>query len=318
MAAMDDVDRLLGSQSGVIARRQLLELGIGPAAIERALRRRELTRVLRGVFVDHTGRPTWLQHAWAGVLYAWPAALSGRSALRAVAGPGWRHHDDRWPIEVAVDVRRTVRAQPGVRPVRISGLDALVQWNAGPPRVRTEVAALAVVSTLTEPIRRVALLADLCQSRCTTPARLRERLEATSRLRDRSWTARLLADLTEGTCSVLEHGHLTRVERAHGLPRGRRQAGRVTEQGLVLRDVVYDGFGVDLELDGRLFHASARQRDRDLDRDLDAAVLGHATVRLGWGQVFDRPCVTAGRLAVLLQRGGWTGSPRACGPGCPL
>jgi hypothetical protein len=92
----------------------------------------------------------------------------------------------------------------------------------------------------------------------------------------------------------------------------------VTEQGLVLRDVVYDEFGVDLELDGRLFHASARQRDRDLDRDLDAAVLGHATVRLGWGQVFDRPCVTAGRLAVLLQRGGWTGSPRACGPGCPL
>jgi hypothetical protein len=118
---LDEVDRLLWMQSGVIARRQLLAHGVGPAGLERALRRRDLTRVLPGVFVDHTGDPTGLQRAWAGVLYAWPTALCARSALRMVAGPRWRHHDDDEPVEVGVDVLRTVRPQPGVRPVRITG-----------------------------------------------------------------------------------------------------------------------------------------------------------------------------------------------------
>ncbi|WP_235734930.1 hypothetical protein [Nocardioides alcanivorans] len=35
-------------------------------------------------------------------------------------------------------------------------------------------------------------------------------------------------------------------------------------------------------------HTGAEARDRDLERDLDAAVDGLAGVRLGWGQVFSR------------------------------
>ena len=77
---------LLTDQSGVVARRQLVAAGIVPGGIERMLRRRELVRFLPGVFVDHTGSPTWLQRAWAGVLCYWPAALSGTSSLRAAAG----------------------------------------------------------------------------------------------------------------------------------------------------------------------------------------------------------------------------------------
>jgi hypothetical protein len=238
-----------------------------------------------------------------------------------VAGPGWRHPDDDRDVDVAVDVRRTVRPQPGVRPVRISGPDDLVLWNPGPPRVRPEVAAIADVADLSQPMRRIAVLAvlaDLCQARHTTPSPIREVLDATPRVRDRMWIRRVLTDLSEGTCSVLEHGYVTRVERAHGLPHGLRQVGRVTAQGLVLRDVSYEAFGLDVEQDGRLFHDSAGQRDRDLDRDLEAAVSGASTVRLGWGQAFDRPCLTSDRLARLLRRGGWRDGPRPCGPPCLL
>lgn len=316
---MDEVDRLLSLQSGVISRRQLEASGVGPAGIERAVRRRELTRVMPGVFVDHTGEPTWIQRAWAGVLYAWPAALSGHSALRAVAGPGWRHHHDGAPVEVAIDVRRTVRPQRDVRPVRMTRLDELVLWNAGPPRVRPEVAALGVVASMSEPMRRIAVLADLWQDRRTTPSRLLSALEAMPRVRDRAWLHRVLADLEAGTCSVLEHSYLTDVERPHGLARGRRQAGRITAQGMVLRDVAYERFALNVELDGRMFHDHAGQRDLDLDRDLDAATLGEVTVRLGWGQVVDRPCRTADRIARLLGLRGWSGAPTGCHrPGCPL
>lgn len=50
--------------------------------------------------------------------------------------------------------------------------------------------------------------------------------------------------------------------------------------------------GVVVELDGRLFHDTTEQRDRDFDRDLVAAVHGKDSVRLTYGQVFQRPCWT--------------------------
>ena len=85
---------------------------------------------------------------------------------------------------------------------------------------------------------------------------------------------------------------------------------------MVYRDHEYDD-GLVVELDGRLFHDSAGQRDRDLERDLDAALDGLETLRLGWAQVTDRSCATAGKVARLLVRRGWTGRPRRCGPACP-
>jgi hypothetical protein len=84
------------------------------------------------------------------------------------------------------------------------------------------------------------------------------------------------------------------------------------------RDVVDPPYGLAVEPDGRLHHDSADARDADLDRDLDAAVDGLDTVRLGWGQVYGRPCRTAARIAILLRQRGWTGSPHPCGPHCEL
>ena len=67
-----------------------------------------------------------------------------------------------------------------------------------------------------------------------------------------------------------------------------------------------------MELDGRLFHTSTEARDLDLERDLDAAVDGSETVRLGYGQVFRTSCTTAIKVATLLQLRGWEGRPRRC------
>ena len=63
-------------------------------------------------------------------------------------------------------------------------------------------------------------------------------------------------------------------------------------------------------------HESVSQRDSDFERDLDAAVDGASTVRLSWGQVFDRPCTTTAKLVLVLRAHGVTVSPRACSPGC--
>lgn len=305
---------LLDLQHGVVARRQLADVGLTENDVRRLLRRRELVPLHPGVYVDHTGPPTWLQRAWGGVLLGWPAALAGASALRADDGPGrWR--DDT--VLVAIEHGRTVQDRPGVRFQRVVDLDARVRWNLAPPRVRYEDASLDVAAEARSRTAALGVLAAGLQARRTTPSRLADALAARPRFAQRVWFAAVLDDLAAGACSVLEHGYLTRVERPHRLPRGERQVRAHASTGVVYRDATYPG-GVVLELDGRLFHDTADARDRDMERDLDAALDGLQTRRLSYGQVFDRPCATAAKVGRLLRLAGWHGTAAACSPTCAV
>lgn len=303
--------RRRGDQAGVVTRRQLLAQGWSEADVRRAVRRRELQPVHRGVYVDHTGPPTWEQRAWAAVLYAWPSALAGVSALRVF---GLARTDDQ-TIHVAVDRTRTVVEPPGVTIHRRTNLNDLVAWHLGPPRLRLEEAVIDVATEQSRRLDAVALISEAVGSRRTTAERLAKALDARARVPDRAWLRGVLEDIHTGTWSVLEHGFLERVERPHGLPSGLRQVRHVGEQGTAYRDLVLPGLAI-IELDGLRHHGTTHQRDRDLERDLDAAADELTTIRLGWGQVFDRPCSTAHKLAEVLQSLGWNGSVRPCGPSC--
>ena len=307
---MDAPAETLMRQSGVISRRQLADLDLPPHAIRRMLRRRELVAVHPGVYLDHTGEPTWLQRAWAGVLAVWPAALCGPSALRADDGPGRR--EDDMLIHVAVDRHRSPAAPAGVILRRTTDLGGRTLWNLSPPRIRVEQVVVDLAAEARDHAAAVARLADAVQARRTTAGRLRSTVDQRARLNRRGFLLDALRDIEDGTTSTLERGYLQLVERPHGLPRGRRQ---VHEDG-VYRDVVYEVSETIVELDGRLFHDSADARDRDLDRDLRAASDSRVALRLGWGQVFGRPCGTARHVARVLAVRGWTGVLRRCGA-CP-
>ncbi|MCW2765149.1 MAG: hypothetical protein JWO11_1108 [Nocardioides sp.] len=312
---MDEVARLLGEQAGVLSRRQALELGVTEVQIARLLRRREWVVVHPGVYVQHGGPLTWLQRARAAVLYSWPAALMLESAMRAHEGPGRRLRDES-VIHVAVARGRRLVEPPGVRVHHLRDLEARVLWNLGPPRVRYDDSVLDVAAAARTDLDAIAVLANACGARRTTAARLLGALGARSRLPRRPWIRDILVDVAEGTCSVLEHGYLTRVERPHGLPRGRRQAAALSGQRTSLRDVLYEQVALLVELDGRLFHTSPEARDRDLERDLDSVVdRREETVRLGYAQVFDRGCRTAAKLGSILERRGWSGAAQKC-PTC--
>jgi hypothetical protein len=313
-----DIVDLLDLQCQVIARRQALELGMKPHDIKRLIRRREWVIVHPGVYVAHTGPLSWLARAWAAVQFSWPSALCGHSALRAAEGPGRSDSPDDGPIHVAVDRRRTTLVEPpGVRVHHVVRLDGRVQWNMSPPRLRYEDAALDVAAEAVSDFRAIAALAKACQSRRTTAQRLLDSLAGRPRIGRRAWLRDTLTDIAEGACSVLEHGYLTRVERAHGLHHAERQVKATASVGIVYRDVAY-GESLIVELDGRLFHDTATARDADFERDLDAAVDRKSTVRLSYGQVFDRPCSTAGKLGKVLHAHGLGVSPHPCGPGCSV
>jgi hypothetical protein len=231
-------------------------------------------------------------------------------------GPGRATHDDGLPIHVAVGRDRKLVAPEGVHLHRSSHLHSSSLWNASPPRQRIEYAVLDLAATAEREVDAIAYLADALRARQTTAPRLATALASRERIGHRDLLAGVIGDVASGVCSTLEHGYLARVERPHGLPVARRQF-RETLKGPLYRDVYYEEWAAIVEQDGRLHHTSTLARDRDLERDLDAFATDRVTARLGWGQVFDRPCSTAAKIGAGLQARGWTGAVRRC-PRCPV
>jgi hypothetical protein len=134
-----------------------------------------------------------------------------------------------------------------------------------------------------------------------------------------AWLDDALTDVKDGVMSPLERRYVQDVERAHGLPAGRRQARRDLGKGVRFLDNYYDAFQLCVELDGRLSHPP-EQKWRDADRDSDNLFRDDIqTVRLGMLHVTSRRCEQAAKLAGLFIRRGWNAETlRACGARCAV
>jgi hypothetical protein len=236
----------LRQQDGVVSRQQLLAAGLKPSDLDRLLRRKDLTRMLPGVFLDHTGRATWSQRAWAGVLFYEPAALVRSSALEAV---GLKSRSDG-VVHIGIDADRRLSQVAGYSLSRLSRFEERIRMNTSPPRQRTEDALLDLAGSCPDDLEAIQLLADGIRARHTSADRLLESLTGRSRQARRRWLDQVLHDLSAGTCSVLEHGYLTRVERAHALPQGQRQFVESGSAAIAVRDVRYLKYDVTVELNG--------------------------------------------------------------------
>ncbi|KAA1424349.1 hypothetical protein F0U47_18515 [Nocardioides antri] len=307
-----DLDHLLRwVQQGVVSRRQIEGMGGRHSDIRRMIRRRELTSVHPGVYVNHTGRLTRGQREWAAVLAAWPAALTDDSALPRPTSPA---------IHIAVHPGRTLEVPPFVVPHRTAHLDDLVDWRAGPPTVQLEH---ALVNVMSQHLRRqdvegaYAALTSTAFTRRTTPDRVISTLGSRARVAGRALITEMAQDLRDGACSVLERGYLHRVERPHGLPRADRQVRSTATGSATYQDVRYSRYGLIIELDGRGYHDNPKAWDDDARRDLAGLASSEVlTARVTYGLVFREQCRTAVWIATILGRRGWGGELRRC-PECP-
>jgi hypothetical protein len=145
------------------------------------------------------------------------------------------------------------------------------------------------------------------QSRRTTPKRILQAAESRHFLPQRALVRAVLGDVAAGARSPIEFDYLNLVERAHGLPTGRRQASR---RGTEV-DVRYDPYGLLVELDGRLGH-TGMGRFRDMHRDNVATTDGLATLRYGKADIFGVPCEVADQVGRNLMLRGWEGPGHAC------
>jgi hypothetical protein len=300
-------------QEGVVGRRQLLAAGLTPGQARREVVARRWRRLHDGVFATFTGSVPERAQVWAALLRAGPdAAAAHRTALWLTGVI------DEFPgvIEVAIPHERRSVSGGGVRVHRMRALDRLVHPSARPPRLRLEVAVLAV----TERAEKADLVIDLVlrsvQRRLTTAGRLRSALEVWPRHRWRGLVAELLSEVADGVASALELRYVRDVERAHGLPRGERNRTEGEPGRRRYRDVRYSRFGLVAELDGREAHPDD-EAFRDLRRDNASTLSGDRVLRYGWRDVVGRPCEVAAQVVAGLRAGGWRGTLRPCGPACP-
>lgn len=220
-------------------------------------------------------------------------------------------------IHVTVPLQRHLRAIPGVVVHRSGRTDAARHPTLNPPRTRIEETTLDLAAVSKDLDDALAWLARACGARLTTADRLRAALNDRMRVR---WRAALMAgldDIAEGAHSLLELRYVSRVERAHRLPRAQRQVRIVRGKRTEYKDALYTEFGVGVETDGAVAHPP-EARWQDKHRDNASMVDGVATLRYSWTDVTQRPCYVAAEVASLLRRRGWPGTPSPCGPSCPL
>ena len=295
---------LAAAQSGVVSTEQAELLGLGRHSRGRLLASGQWRRLEGGVCVVHPLQVEWSGLAWAGVLLGGPGSrLAGLAAAHLhglVAEP-----PQQLEVLIPVSVRARdvcpwtfTRERPGIRSSRSPG---------EPPRIEVEDAVLDLCDGA-DPGSAVGWVTQAVGSRRTTAPRLARALAARSRFTGRRFLREVLGDVGTGVHSALELRYLRQVERPHGLPEGRRQnrsaAGHV-------RDVVYDDFGLVVELDGRLGH-EGMGRFRDMNRDNLATMSGEVTLRYGHADVTGSPCSVALQVGAVLNGRGWRSCFQPC------
>jgi hypothetical protein len=298
----------------VVARHQLLALGLTPAQTLTEVEARRWQRAYPGVYATFTGDLPSLARVWAALLHAGPgAAAAGRTALWLAGLPA-----EPATVSVAVPTDRKVRRQPGMTVHRVRNLEPAVHPAAVPRRLRVEPALLQLTARTSTPDQVADLVIRVCQHRLTTAARLRAELGRMARHRWRPLLADLLAEVEDGVRSALERRWLHRVERAHGLPPARRdQAERAPDGSRRYRDLRYHRWAVVIELDGREAHPD-EEAFRDRARDNRAARSGELALTYGWREVASDPCGIAAEVGAVLTTNGWSGRLRRCGATCTL
>jgi len=299
-------------QAGVVIRAQALAGGLTSGAIRRRLQAGKWQRIFTGVYATFNGPLPRDALLWAVVLHAGPgAALSHETAAELsglIDGPGEL-------VNVTVPIARAAKCPPGVRRHVAARVVRSRHPTLMPPRTRVEETVLDLTQTARTIDQAIAWMIRACARRLTTVDRLRAALAARSKLRWRAELAVALDDVAAGCQSTLELAYLRTVERRHGLPAAARQVSRVRRGGRWYDDVQYGDYATLVELDGPAFHP-ADGASRDRRRDNWAVRTGWDVLRYGVEEIMGRPCEVAAEVAALLQRNGWAGRPRPCGPTC--
>jgi len=280
-------------------------LGLGNQSVRRLLAQGHWTRLSHGVYDSRPGSESIEKTAWAAALEAGePCAIGGDVALRLY---GLERSTAGVIVWVPADRRPRSSGSVVMRRDKIGRLD---RRRGLLPRIDPNDAVVDVAQYLPAD-NAIAVISEAVRRRLVTLNSLVATVEGRSRVRNRTLLLDLLADLG-GIESTLEYAYRRDVERAHGLPRARRQ---VRMSPGTRSDVLYDEYALLVELDGRAGHSDPYSAFRDLRRDNVHALSHLVTLRYGSQDVRERPCEVAIQVSQVLRLHGWPGNLTGC-PRC--
>jgi hypothetical protein len=277
-------------QQGNITRQQLLQLGLGPAAIAYRVKVGRLHRVYPGVYA--VGRPPSkpLERAAAAVLACGPHAVLSHGSAMTLWGL-----QKQWPTPFEVTVKNDRR--PGEIKVHRS-------QTLGRPDLTRQL-GVPVTSPERTIFDRAPNLNDRSLARAVNDALL-------SGFLNRSDLAELLRRLPHrphahrlANFIVVEHGP-TRSDWEDMLPAFCRQYDlpEPIMSANVLgytADALFPREKVIIELDSFKFHSSRDSFESDRNRDADMLAARYVTVRITWERFTLRPRQEADRLHAILR-----------------
>jgi hypothetical protein len=272
--------RLVRRQHGVIARWQLLDLGLSPNAIKVRIAGGRLHPVFRGVYA--VGRPQLTQEGWwmAAVLACGPNAVLSHLSAASL----WRIVKPRARlIDVSVPPGERHR-RPGIVVHRrqLSGAD--VTRHLGIPVIAV-VPTLVDLATWLNRDSLEAAISEADKRDLTDPEALRAALDEFS---SRPGVGILRTALDRRTFQVtdswLERRFLPIARRAGlGLPETRRYENEARV------DFYWPALGLIVETDGLRYHRTPAQQARDRLRDQRHMVAGLTPLRFTYEQIRYEP-----------------------------
>jgi hypothetical protein len=310
----DSGQEITQTQAGVISRRQALAFGMSQDAISWRLRTGRWRALRPGIYSVTTGVLSREAMLWAAVLFGGSgAALSYQTAAELHGLTKERNS----LIHITIPEPRRIKTGPGLVVHRSSRLAQAVHPSLLPPRIRVEETVLDLASQARTFEAAFDVVCAPCQRRLTTSAHLADALAKRRKMRWRAELTEALNQVGAGVHSLLEYRYLHWVEKPHRLPAAARQVKIVCDDRNRYLDNLYRDYGVCVELDGRQAHPDDR-RWQDLRRVNAFTARGIATLRYGWTDINDRPCLTAAQIAMILRSRGWPGDVRRCAPGCAV
>jgi very-short-patch-repair endonuclease len=306
-ASWGDVWRLAAKQHGVVARAQLLELGVTPRAIQHRLDRRRLHLVRRCVYA--IGHPQLTRHGrWmAAVLACGPDAVLSDASAAALWGISRKRSTEGVRIEVTVQPGR-FRRQPGIQVHRRKLSSPDVLRRDGIPLTSPSQTLIHLAVRLT-PTALAAMVNETDKLGLIDAEALRASL---GRFSGQGGVGRLRSLLEKQTFTLtdseLERRFLPLVRRA-GLPSpltGKRVNGFKV-------DFYWPDLRLVVETDGLRYHRTPSQQGRDRLRDQVHAASGMTTLRFTHAQVVYEADHVVRTLAAVASQGAAIGPIAARG-----
>jgi hypothetical protein len=302
---LDDWQRLLREQHGVVSRAQLLARGFSDHGIRAQLDANRWQRVHDGVYALFSGplSPDALRIA-ALIACRGVALLSHETAGEL---HGFIKPDPQRPIHVTVPYGTSEFRSSGISVHRSRAFAHIGVDGSRPPRTNRVHTVLDLAVAASDAQEAMGRAHQYALDAGVHPLALERATELRRPPRFRKAIADAVTLLREGVLSALEHAYLVDVEQAHGLPVGVHQTPVVVDGIRRYEDIAYDlpGGRAIVRLDGFGYHSDKLSALVDRRRTVTAVIAGAPSVPYGWDEVKKLPCRTAAEVEILLRRLGW-------------